>query len=295
MYIVMKMKRSISFLTLFLFSLAVIAQDAAELIKQAGTMVEAKKFAEAFVLYEKALSNLGQVKVKESINFDVATVAMNAGKNEAALAYFDKAIAAAAADSSLGINVARCHQYKAMVYGKLKDLAKSLASYEKAIELTTDKPGTLYFNAAITAFNMEIYEKAVNYFDQAYMAGVKPEDALINKANAYKKLNNDSLYMETLVAGFEKFPGNKTISSRLAAIYFTEGNNLYKEGLTILNATIKKVNDKKLKPEDAEYNGEIAKVNETYAKAVEALKKSLELDPTNPNTQKLIDACKPVK
>ena len=87
-------------------------------------------------------------------------------------------------------------------------MANSLASYEKAIELSQDKPGSLYFNAAITAFNAANFEKAVAYFDKSYESGYKPEDALINKANAYKNLKNDSLYEQTLMAGFEKFPGN---------------------------------------------------------------------------------------
>jgi tetratricopeptide (TPR) repeat protein len=288
------MKKSLSFLLLFFFSLAVFAQDAAKLISQADSLAGLKKYAEAFDLYDKALTNLGQVKVKESINYTVATVAVNAGKNEAALAYLDKAIAAAV-DTSFKIDLVKCYQYKGLVYARLKDFNNSLASYERAIEISPDKPGALYFNAALIAFNLEKYEKAIEYSDKSFAAGVKPEEALLNKANSYNKLKNDSLYLQTLQTGFEKFPANKNFSGRLAAISYTEGSKLYKSGLDILNATIKKVNDKKLKQEDAEYKNSIAKVNDLYAKAVVQLKKALEYDPANANAQKLIDACKPVK
>jgi len=289
------MKKSFFLVLSILLSFPVFAQDAAKMISQADSLVNVKKFAEAFDLYDKALKNLGPVKVKESINYSVATVALNAGKNEEAIAYFDKAIAAEKADTSLKIDLVKCYQYKGLVYGRMKDLANSLASYEQAIELSPNNAGTLYFSAATTAFNLNNFEKAVTYFDKAYEAGIKPEDALLNKANALKRLNNDSLYLQTLLTGVEKFPANKNFSSKLGAIYYTDGAKLYKNGLDILNAAIKKVNDKKLKPEDAEYKDAITKVNEIYAQAVELLKKSLALDPANANVQKLIDACKPVK
>ena len=289
------MKKSLFLILAVLLAFGSFAQSAADLILKAAEAVEAKKFAEAFTLYEKAMSNLGDVKVKPAINYDIATTAMQAGNNAAAIKYFDKAIEAGLADDSSGINVAKCYQYKGSVYTKMKDLNSALASFEKAIELTSDNPGSLYLNAAITAFNAGNFEKAVTYFGKSYESGYRPEDALLNKAMAYKKLNNDSAYMEAMLEGNAKFPGNKKFSGTLAGIYITQGQTLYMGGLDILNAANKKVNEKKLKLEDDEYKNEIAKVNESYAKAVEILNKSLELDPGNANAQKLIDACKPVK
>jgi tetratricopeptide (TPR) repeat protein len=288
------MKKSLFLVLSVFFAAYIYAQDANQLIKLAQDSVQAGKFAGAFLLYEKAMANPGDVKVKPSINFEIATTAIQAGKNEAALTYLDKAIEAGV-DTSNHINLVKCYQYKAQVYNKLKNLPNSLECYEKALEISTDKPGTLMFNAATLAFNLEKYEKAVGYFDQAFQSGYKPEDALVNKAMVYKKMNNDSAYMLTLLLGNEKFPANKKFSGTLAGIYVTDGNKLYKGGLDILNAANKKINEKKLKPEDADYKNAIAKVNAEYAKAVEVLKKALVLDPANANAQKLIDACKPVK
>jgi len=288
------MKKSVSLLAVILFSLAALGQEAVVLINRSDSLFKVKKYAEALELYDKVIPTLEPEKVKESVYY-AAMAALNTGKNEVAIAYFDKAIIAKTSDASLKFELADCNQYKALVYSRLKDYANSMAFYEKAIELAPTKAGTLYYSTAIAAFNLNNFEKAVEYFGKSYEAGVKPEDAIVNQAVAYQRLKNDSMYKQTLVTGFEKFPANKSISSKLAAIYFSEGNNLYKSGVNILNATIKKVNEKKLKTEDAEYKSEIAKVNEIYSKATEVLKKSLELDATNPNTQKLIDACKPVK
>ncbi len=290
----MKMKKIVSLLVVILISFAALGQEAVVLINRGDSLFKVKKYAEALEIYDKVIPTLEVDKVKESVYY-AAMAALNTGKNDVALDYFDKAIISKTADADLKFELSDCNQYKALVYSRLKDYTNALAFYEKAIELAPNKAGTLYYSAAIAAFNLNNFEKAVEYFGKSYEAGVKPEDALVNQAAAYQRLKNDSLYKQTLVTGFEKFPGNKNISSRLAAIYFTEGNNLYKSGLTILNATIKKVNDKKLKTEDAEYKSEIAKVNEAYASATEVLKKSLELDPANANTPKLIDACKPVK
>lgn len=288
------MKKSLTLLAVVLFTMSAFGQEAVKLINRGDSLFKEKKYAEALEIYDKVIPTLEQDKVKESLYY-AAMAALNTAKNEVALAYFDKAISAKNADATLKFELSDCNQYKGLVYVRLKDFANAMASYEKALELAPAKPGPIYYSAASAAFNMNNFEKAVEYFGKSYDAGNKPEDAILNKAMAYKRLNNDSLYEVTLITGFEKFPGNKNISSRLAAIYFTDGNNFYKSGVTILNATLKKVNEKKLKVEDAEYKSEIAKVNEAYSKAVEVLKKSQELDPSNANVQKLIDACKPVK
>jgi tetratricopeptide (TPR) repeat protein len=289
------MKKSLILIVAFFFPIAVFAQNAAELIKQANEALQAKNYTVAFDLYEKAMSDTAFARLNKSFNYNIALAAKGAEKNEAALSYFDKSIAIATSDPSSGISIPKCYENKASVYIKLKDMTNALLNFEKALELYTEKPGGLLMNAGGIAFNIGNFEKAIGYFDQALAIGFKPEDALLNKAAAYKKLLYDSLYLETLLVGNAKFPENRKFSGTLAGIYVTEGNTLYKSGLDMLNATNKKLNEKKLKAEDAEYKNAIAKVNDAYARAVEVLKKALALDPANVNAQKLIDACKPVK
>jgi len=282
------MKKSLLLVAATLFSCGAFAQDAAELITKANDALKAGQFLEAFEMYDKAMNNLGTVEIDKSINYNIAFAAMQAEKNEAALAYFDKAIAA-------GTNVSKCYEYKASVYNKMKDLPNALLNFEKALEVSEEKPGSLYLNAANTAYKLENYDKALTYFEKAYEAGFKPEDVLLLKAMTYKKMNNNDAFKQTLITGNEKFPENKKFSAALAGIYVGEGNSLYRGGVDILNAANARVKAGKLKTEDPAYKAELGKVNAEFAKATEILQAALKLDSTNPNVQKLIDACKPLK
>ncbi len=282
------MKRLILPVVAVFLGIAAFAQDAAEMINKANEALKTNKFGEAFELYDKAMSNLGDVQVDKAINFNIGYAAMQAEKNEAALSYFDKAIEAEA-------NVAKCYEYKGSVYNKMKDYPNALASYEKALELSEEKPGALMLNAAITAYRLEQYEKAVNYFDLAYQAGFKAEDALLNKAMAQKKMNNEVGYKQTLVLGADTFPNNKRITAALAGVYVMEGNVLYKAGVEVLNAANKKVNDGAMTTEDDAYKAEVEKAKVEFKKGVDVLGLAIKLDPENQNAKKLIEACNQVK
>ncbi len=282
------MKRRILLVIAVFLGFAAFAQDAAEMLNKANEALKANKFAEAFELYDKAMANLGDVQVDKAINFNIGFAAMQAEKNEAALSYFDKAIEA-------GANVAKCYEYKGGVYNKMKDYPNALASYEKGLELSEEKPGALLLNAAITAFRLEQYEKAVKYFDLAYLAGFKAEDALLNKAMAQKKMNNEEGYKQTLVMGAEKFPANKKITGALANAYVGEGNALYKDGVDVLNAANKKVTEGTLKTDEDAYKTAVDKAKAEFKKALEVLDLAIKLDPENQNAKKLIEACNQVK
>lgn len=282
------MKKRILLVVAVFLGFAAYAQDAAEMINKANEALKANKFAEAFELYDKAMANLGDVQVDKAINFNIGFAAMQAEKNEAALGYFDKAIEA-------GANVAKCYEFKGAVYNKLKDYPNALASYEKGLELSEEKPGALLLNAAVTAYRLEQYEKAVKYFDLAYLAGFKAEDALLNKAMAQKKMNNEEGYKQTLVMGAEKFPANKKITGALANAYVGEGNALYKDGVDVLNAANKKVTEGTLKTDEDAYKTAVDKAKAEFKKALEVLDLAIKLDPENQNAKKLIEACNQVK
>jgi tetratricopeptide (TPR) repeat protein len=282
------MKKSFLLVVAVFVAFAAFSQDAAEMITKANEALKANDFVQAFELYDKAMTNLGDVEVDKAINFNIGYAAMQANKNEEALSYFDKAIEA-------GANVSKCYEYKGSVYNKMKDYPNALASYEKALEVSEGNGGALLLNAAVTAYRLENFEKAVKYFDQAYQAGFKAEDALLNKAMALKKMDNDEAYKETLVTGAEKFPGNKKITGALANVYVQEGNALYKDGVEILNAANTKVNDGSLTTDDDAYKAEVEKAKAEFGKAAVVLENALKLDPENQNAQKLLEAINAVK
>ena len=281
------MKKYLLFFAAALLSCAAFAQDAAELINKANEAMKNRQFAEAFEAYDKAMNNLGDVEVDAAINFNIGFAAMQADKNEAALKYFDIAIEA-------GANISKSWEYKASIYNKMKDFAKALESFEKAIETSEEDTGALCFNAAVLAFRLENFEKTIKYFDKAYEAGFRPQDAIFNKAAAQNRMGDSEGYKASLKAGNEKYPTDKKIASALANIYVSEGNEIYRDGAEILNAANTKVNEGAYTTEDDAYKAEMGKANAEFRKALETLENALKLDASNANAQKLIEAIKQI-
>jgi tetratricopeptide (TPR) repeat protein len=281
------MKKYFFLLAAVLLSFAALAQDAAELINKANEAMKSKQYAEAFEAYDKAMNNLGDVEVDAAINFNIGFAALQADKNEAAIKYFDKAIEA-------GANISKSWEYKASAYNKLKNFDLALQSFEKAIETSTEDTGALSFNAAVLAFRLENFAKTAQYFDNAYKANFRPQDAIFNKAAALNRMGDTKGYKDALVAGNEKFPTDKKIAAALANVYVSEGNEVYREGAEILNTANTKANEGAYTTEDDAYKAEMAKAKAEFKKAMELLEGALKLDATNANAQKLIEAVKQV-
>ncbi len=281
------MKR-IYFSIVFLFCAFIgFAQNAAETINSANEALKSKDYAKAFDLYENAMNNLGDVQIDAAINFNIGYAGFQAEKYEAALKYFDKAIAA-------GANVAGAYEYKGNAYAKMDNYKEAIASYLKAIESGAEGKGGIYYNAGITAFKGKIYDQAVELFGNAFNENVNAENAIFYKSASLKKLEKEEDYKQTLILGAEKFPGNKKITSALSSVYVSEGNDVYKKGVEILTAANGKVNAGSLKTTDAEYTTEVEKSKVEFKAAVEILEKAKALDASNVNAVKLIEACKAV-
>ncbi len=270
------------FVTVFSF-----AQDAAEKLNQAQEALKAQDYAKAYTLYDEAMSNIGDVQVDASVNFNIGFAAYKAEKFDGAIKYFDKAIEA-------GANVAKCHEYKALVYNEKNDYKNAVASFEKAIETSDENTDALVFNAAIAAYKGDMLDKAAELFGKSAEAGYKGETSYYYKAVVLKKQDKDDEYKKTLEEGVEKYPGDDKISGALANVYVSEGNELYKKGAGILTAANQKVNAGSLKTDDAAYTAEVDKAKVELKAAVEVLEKAQALDASNANAQKLIDACNAV-
>uniref|UniRef100_UPI0032172698 tetratricopeptide repeat protein n=1 Tax=uncultured Draconibacterium sp. TaxID=1573823 RepID=UPI0032172698 len=280
------MKKVVLLFVAVCFTVFSFAQDAAEKINQANEAMKTKDYAKAFELYESAMSNLGDVQVPDAINFNIGLAAYNSDNYNKAIEYFDKAIAADA-------NADKAYEYKAGAYGKLKKYKEAVESYEKAIEATPDD-ASLSYNAGITAYKGKIYEKAAVFFGAAVEGGYKAASAQYYKAVVLNKLNKDAEYKAALVEGVEKFSGNEKLSSALANVYVSEGNELYKKGAAILSTANQKVNDGGMTTADDAYTAEVTKAKKEFAAAIEVLEKALALDAGNANATKLLEACKAV-
>lgn len=281
------MKKVFVIMAALLMSVFAFAQDAAEKINQANEAMKAEDYAKAFTLYDEAMKNIGDVEVEPAINFNIGFAAYKSNNPEGAVEYFDKAIAAE-------VNVSKSHEYKALAYNDMEDYANAVASYEQAIATAEEDDPALVFNAAIAAYRGELLDKAVELFTKSAEKGYRGETALYYKAVTLRKLNKEDEYKATLEEGVEKFPGDDKISSALANIYVSEGNDIYKKGVAVLTAANEKVSSGAITTADDAYTAEVEKAKTEFKSAVEILEKAKALDPGNQNAQKLIDACNAV-
>lgn len=263
------------------------AQDAADKINQANEALQAQEYEKAFTLYDEAMSNLGDVQVDASINFNIGYAGYKAEKYDGALKYFDKAI-------EVDANVAKSYEYKAMIYSEQDEFAKAVESFEKAIETSEEDDPSLVYKAGIAAYRGGMLDKAVELFGKAVDKGYNPETALYYKAVALNKLGKDDQYQATLEEGAQKFPNDDKITSALAKIYVSEANDMYKKGAAILTAANEKVSAGTIKTTDDAYKTELSKAQDVFRDAIVVLEKAKKLDASNANIQKLMDACNAV-
>jgi tetratricopeptide (TPR) repeat protein len=249
--------------------------------------MKAENYEKAFALYDDAMKNIGDVQVDPSINFNIGFAAYKSNNLKGAVEYFDKAIEA-------GVNVSKSHEYKALAYNDSEDYAKAVESYEKAIATAEGETEPLVYNAAIAAYRGELLDKAVELFSKSVESNYRGETALYYKAVTLRKQNKDAEYKATLEEGAQKFPEEERITSALANIYVSEGNELYKKGVAILTAANQKVNSGALSTADDAYTAEVEKAKTEFRAAVDVLEKALALDPGNQNARKLTDASKAV-
>jgi len=278
------MKQGLLLVAAVFFTVFSYAQDAAEKINQANEALKAKDYAKAYTLYDEAMSNIGDVQIDASINYNIGYAACESGNVEGAVKYMTKAIEA-------GVNVSKCHENLADLYVDKKDYTNALASYDKAIATSTEKTDALIFKAASAAYNGNALDKSIEGFNKCIESGYKGETAVFYQATIVKKQGKDAEYKTTLEEGVVKYPGDAKLSPALAKIYVNEGNELYKKGAAIVGDANKKVTAGTLKTDAPAYIAEVEKSKAEFKSAIVVLEKAKALDATNKNVQTLLDAC----
>src|SRR6056297_3245472 len=132
----------------------------------------------------------------------------------------------------------------------------------------------LVYNAAIAAYRADMLDKAADLFGKSVENNYNPETALYYKAVVLRKQGDGAGYKATLQEGAEKFPDDEKITSSLANIYVSEGNELYKKGAAILTAANEKISAGTLKTTDEAYQAEVEKAQTEFRKAVDVLGKA---------------------
>jgi len=177
---------------------------------------------------------------------------------------------------------------------KVKDFAKAIENYEKAIAVwgTAAPDYAMIYNTAVCAIQIKDYAKAAKYFDQTIAGNYKPEDSLFNKAMVLKLQKKNEEYVKVLNEGIVKYPENTKFKAELSKYYVIEGSVQYNGGATLLKSAIDKIKSKKYKDtKDPAYLADIEKVKKEFSDAIPLLEKALELNPTDANAKTMKANC----
>lgn len=177
---------------------------------------------------------------------------------------------------------------------KVKDFAKAIENYEKAIAVwgTATPDYAMIYNTAVCAIQIKDYEKAVKYFDMAIAGNYKPEDSYFNKAIVRKMQKKNDEYVKVMNEGIAKFPENPKFKMELAKYYVIEGSLQYNNGATLLKSAIDKVKAKKYKDaKDPAYLADIEKVKKEFSDAIPSLEKAIQLNPADTNAKTIKANC----
>jgi tetratricopeptide (TPR) repeat protein len=177
---------------------------------------------------------------------------------------------------------------------KVKDFAKAIENYEKAIAVwgTATPDYAMIYNTAVCAIQIKDYAKAAKYFDQTIAGNYKPEDSLFNKAMVLKLQKKNEEYVKVLNEGIVKYPENTKFKAELSKYYVIEGSVQYNGGATLLKSAIDKIKSKKYKDtKDPAYLADIEKVKKEFSDAIPLLEKALELNPADANAKTMKANC----
>jgi len=272
------------FVLLFSVVSSGFSQDAATLINNANAALKSKKYAQAYTFYEKAMSNMGDVKIDDAINYNIGFAAFQAKKYSAAVKYLNKAVVAKA-------NLPQTYELLGKTYTKLSKTKEAIDSFQKAISAGNTDKGSLYYNSGIAAYKGKMYKEASDLFGKAVGEKYNPDKVTYLKALAVKKTGDMAGYKKVLEEGVKNYPNNSKLKKSLSNIFVEEGNSIYKKGVSVLTDANAKVKSGAMKTTDDSYKKALSESKTQFSSALSILKKAVAIDATNKNALSLISAC----
>lgn len=176
---------------------------------------------------------------------------------------------------------------------ELKQYAKALACYEKALSVWGNKPAdnAMIFAMGACAYRVNDMKKSLKYIDMSIAAGHDLDMAYQYRACIMKAQSNNDGYVKTLKEGLAKVPNSKALKESLAKYYYTEGDTRYHAGCDILKKAVDQVNAGKMKTSDNAFKEENNKARQSFNEAMKNLNMSLELNPNDENAKKTKSSC----
>ncbi|MFV0366712.1 MAG: hypothetical protein ACK5JS_09505 [Mangrovibacterium sp.] len=272
------MKKLMLGLALSLGSVAVFAQDGGiDCYNKGVEALNTKDYATAYQMFNKALSNPGDMEIQADYYYYAAMAAEQSSHFDAAVKYYDKAIKA-------GSNVSNSTE------GKARSLV-ALGKYDEAVAADAANAGKWAYNAAGTAYKAKDYANAAKYFEIAEAKAYKGDTSASYEYNALVKLGKADEALAKLKSAAAKYPNTK-VSEKYASIIYKDGVKAYKKGASILTDANNAVNAGTYTTEDAAYKTAVSKSAAKMKEAVAIFEVVLSIDATNANAKKYMEACK---
>lgn len=267
------MKKLVLLFVLLSFAAFSFAQEpnAGELVEKANAAIESKDYAKAIELFEAVLEIPDNGQDEANIN--------------KVLNQLKPLLAKANAKDALDNNE----------YEKAIEIYKALMAEFQDDASIAETGGIMFYNEGITNYKNKDFVNAVKCFTISEKQFNYEKSKKYKLASLKKVAEGLAADGKTSVQEVSLCDENKNLlQESLANVYVSEGNDFYKKGAAILTAANEKVNSGSLKTTDEAYLAEVEKAQEQFKAAMEVLEKAKELDPSNENAQKLIDACSAV-
>lgn len=160
--------------------------------------------------------------------------------------------------------------YKAKNYPKaFLDYSRAVDAYEAAGKTDT----ALYYNATIAGYKAKKFEELIPFATKAIELEYKKAHlAYYIKARAYKFLEEQDKYFETLKEAHKAYPDYDRISKKLALAYLKKGMKPYKEAAKIIEEAepLRESNTEKYMKEVDKANKKFNEARVLFEKAYEA-------------------------
>ncbi len=250
--------------------------SARENIDEAAKHEQSKGLAKTWYYRGKIYIEIARSKDPEITKLSVDPVSIAFESLIKAKSFGDKKIDNNDIDQNLRIVTIMSFQNGVTAYNA-KDYEKSLMNFERCIAIAEAFKVTdslAIYNAALSADNLESYDKAVTYYEQCTELGYGGAKVYSNIADIYKKQGNDAKCMELVKKGLEKYPKDQALITEQIN-YFLKNDNS-EEALQKLDIAIE--NDPR-NPTFYYARGSINSKLEKLDDAIMDYKKALEIKP----------------
>lgn len=172
-----------------------------------------------------------------------------------------------------------------------KNYPLALDAFEFAMEIGENEifggaaDTSIIYNAALAAYNGEIYDKAIKYFSACSDMGYGGADLYLLLKESYLGKADSANAEKTLQTAFEKYPGEESVLIHLVNYYLNSGRN--EQALDYLAVA------KEKDPDNSTFyhaEGVLYDKNGEQEKALKAYLRAAELNPTYFDTQYNIGA-----